>query len=397
MEITRKNIGNEITQYKLLNASLASVFELGYATALWRSPESNQKHQIIDMSPEIEITEEQLEDLQPGFLFSKFTGSEKYYIKAHLHLEVDGMGSSLSSNTRDYSSEKYSDLLQRNISKDVVSGFTINHEAKPVNTSHSHYIDYIKNGMEQISNGEFLKVVPARSKVIDIPEGFNIIQFFLDLCEQYPNAFISLVSVPGHGTWIGASPESLISMDSKGIFQTVSLAGTQSYDPEKELYDMPWTQKEIEEQALVTRYVIDCFKKIRLREFEEHGPKTVKAGNLCHLRTDFKVNTLETNFKDLGSVMLELLHPTSAVCGMPMKNALDFIQKYEGFDREFFSGFLGPVNINEEIHLFVNLRCIQLLEKQAILYAGAGVTAYSIPENEWKETELKYNTMANLF
>ena len=77
-------------------------------------------------------------------------------------------------------------------------------------------------------------------------------------------------------------------------------------------------QKDIEEQALVERYVISCFKKIRLREYDEHGPKTMIAGNVLHLKTEFEVDMVATNFPQLGSVMLNLLHPTSAVCGMPL-------------------------------------------------------------------------------
>ena len=97
--------------------------------------------------------------------------------------------------------------------------------------------------------------------------------------------------MPHVGTWIGASPETLI--ETKGdIFTTMSLAGTQKATGDNPLKSVAWTQKEIEEQALVSRYIVSCFKKIRLREYEEHGPKTVLAGNLLHLRSDFKINML---------------------------------------------------------------------------------------------------------
>ncbi len=158
-----------------------------------------------------------------------------------------------------------------------------------------------------------------------------------------------------------------------------------------------WTQKDIEEQALVCRYIISCFKKIRLREYVETGPKTVVAGNLLHLKTDYDVDMTATGFPQLGSIMLKLLHPTSAVCGMPLQNALDFLAKEEKYDREFYSGFIGPVNIDSESHIYVNLRCMQILkDKKAQLYAGAGVTSDSIPEKEWEETEIKMNTLLNV-
>ncbi len=100
-----------------------------------------------------------------------------------------------------------------------------------------------------------------------------------------------------------------------------------------------------------------------------------------------------TNFYDLGSVMLKLLHPTSAVCGLPKDPSYEFIKAQENFDRQFFSGYLGPVNLKNNTSIFVNLRCMQLLNKFGIAYSGAGVTAYSNPEKEWEETEMKCATL----
>ena len=176
-------------------------------------------------------------------------------------------------------------------------------------------------------------------------------------------------------------------------FRTVSLAGTQRYIPGMDLRSVAWTEKEIEEQAMVCRYIISCFKKIRLREYDEHGPRTAVAGNLLHLKTDYVVDMTATNFPQLGSVMLQLLHPTSAVCGMPLEPATKFLKSNEGYDREYYSGFLGPVNFRNQSSIFVNIRCMQLITNEAILYAGAGVTIDSIPDKEWEETEMKFETL----
>ena len=176
----------------------------------------------------------------------------------------------------------------------------------------------------------------------------------------------------------------------------MSLAGTQQFTDEQPLHALPWTQKEIEEQAMVSRYIINRFKEIRLREFEEVGPRTVKAGNLVHLCSTFTVDTVVTDYEDLGSTMLKLLHPTSAVCGMPKPLAKALISSLEKHPRKLYSGYLGPVNMKEGSHIYVNLRCMEVIGDEAVLYAGAGVTAYSNTENEWLETELKCNTMLNI-
>ncbi len=252
----------------------------------------------------------------------------------------------------------------------------------------TQFIRLVQHGIEAIERGTLEKVVPARVRLIPLSEGFDLGKTFIELLESYPNSFVNFFHIPQIGTWIGATPEVLI--ETKGdFFYTMALAGTQPAVGENPLKTAAWTQKEIEEQALVCRYIVDCFKKIRLREYEEHGPKTAMAGNLLHLRTDFKVDMKATGFPQLGSVMLDLLHPTSAVCGMPRKEAHEFLKENEGFDRSFFAGFLGPVNIQNETSIYVNLRTAEICGEKALLYAGAGVTEESDPEKEWEETELK--------
>ena len=66
---------------------------------------------------------------------------------------------------------------------------------------------------------------------------------------------------------------------------------------------------------------------------------------------------------------------------------------YEGYFRDFYTGYLGTVNMSEESHIFVNLRCMQVLDNQAVLYAGGGITKHSKPQKEWEETEMKFKTL----
>jgi isochorismate synthase len=249
---------------------------------------------------------------------------------------------------------------------------------------------------DEITRGNAEKIVPSRTKNVDLPTDFNLLDSFQRLCDAYPHAMVSIVSGPRIGTWMGATPEMLVSVNKDQIFHTVAIAGTQAFHEGTDLRSISWTQKEIEEQVLVVRYIISCFKKIRLREYEERGPKTIVAGNVLHLKTEFEVDMVATNFPQLGTIMLQLLHPTSAVCGMPLEATLNFLKQHEGYDRQFYSGYLGPVNIFQESNLYVNLRCMQLFENQAILYAGAGVLSDSDPETEWHETEMKMNTLLRI-
>lgn len=265
----------------------------------------------------------------------------------------------------------------------------------PHEATREEYTALVERGVAAIEAGQVLKVVSSRAVRRPLPAGFDALRAFVELEHRYPLAFASLVSAPGAGTWFGATPETLVQLTEDGRFCTMALAGTQPRLHDHAPNTAIWRQKEIEEQALVARYIVSCFKQLRLREYDETGPRTVAAGELLHLRTDFSVNLRHVPFPTLGTDMLRLLHPTSAVGGMPKQAALDFLHQYEGYDRAYYSGFLGPVNLPVAgvSRLYVNLRGLQLRPTEAILYAGTGLTVDSDPAREWQETELKLTTV----
>ena len=266
----------------------------------------------------------------------------------------------------------------------------------PHAATEAEYTELVRIGVAAIEAQEVVKVVTSRAARRALPTGFDPLVAFEELTRKYPRAFVSLVSASGVGTWLGATPEVLAEVTADGTFHTMALAATQPLTAEFTPRTAIWRQKEIEEQALVARYIVSCFKQLRLREYHETGPRTVIAGQLLHLRTDFEVNLKQVPFPNLGTDMLRLLHPTSAVGGMPKAAAMQFIQAHEGYDRAYYSGFLGPVNVAAPgvARLYVNLRCLQLRADEAVLYAGTGLTVDSDPEREWQETQLKLQTVA---
>lgn len=379
---------------ELLHALLQYAHENNYAFALWRLPASGITNLIIATTT-LEH-KNNLEELPEGFIFSPFDKTQpSYYLKTDLHYCFSEKKiQEASTPTQANSINKLSYILASQQKKKL----KLNNKPSSLSnqSSENDFKILVQKSIDEIEKGSFEKVVPSRHKIVSLPSSFDTIEAFQKLCNRYPNAMISLVNTESSGMWIGASPELLVSVEDNHIFKTVALAGTKPYQEGINLKQVAWTQKEIEEQALVSRYIINCFKKIRLREFEEHGPKTVVAGNLMHLKTEFTVDMKSTNFQQLGSAMLQLLHPTSAVCGMPLESSYDFLKNHEHYDRKFYSGYLGPVNIQNNIHLYVNLRCMQLFENSAIVYAGAGVTVDSMPSAEWQETEMKMNTLLSV-
>ncbi|HEY0653831.1 MAG TPA: chorismate-binding protein [Chryseosolibacter sp.] len=380
------------TETEILNFLLAHALENEQPIAVWRLPFSTITYVVISDKYETIAKNSAIEDLAPGFMFAPFDREkDAIFLPANFIFSFEGK-----------------QLREAKTPLETTSSLWLAESFKPgrkpiVKTAarqpagpFANFNDLVKKAVAAIQQNEFEKVVPSRTKSIPLAENFDIVDSFQKLSAAYATALISFVSVPGVGHWLGATPETLVTVEGKNIFKTVALAGTLPYKEGMNLKQVAWTEKEIEEQALVERYVISCFKKIRLREYEEHGPKSMVAGNLVHLKSEFVVDMAATNFPQLGTVMLQLLHPTSAVCGMPLEPALKFLNANEGYDREFYAGYLGPVNIQNNIHLFVNLRCMKLMDGEARLFAGAGVTVDSEPEKEMNETEMKFRTLLNI-
>jgi isochorismate synthase len=390
--------------------------ETGYPAALWRLPNQTEKHLIVHLGDALTEQPIDLDERPPGFAIGLFDSpnaetdglARAYYLHADRHFVVDSAGVAHEQDTRSRRSyEAFQGHLKQVMGQRTQPArvaFTERTGAvSRQSDTQAQFEATVAEAVRAMQTGQFWKVVISRTKTLDFAQQPDVTMLFDRLCATYPTAFVSVVFLPeGVGgqpaqVWLSATPERLVSLDAAGMFRTVALAGTQSaYTPEgtmKRTADALWSQKEIEEQALVSRYIIGCFKKIRLREYLEEGPKTAQAGNLMHLSTQYTVDTKAVNFPQLGTVMLRLLHPTSAVCGMPRAEASRFIQTHERHDRGFYAGFIGPVNMQNVSELFVHIRCMKIEGQTATLYAGAGLTEDSDPRKEWLETEMKCQTL----
>ena len=378
------------TEWDLLPHLLKNHLGWGHSISLWRLPDSDEKHLLVSIEGVKFLNDVALEESPAGFIFSPFDNE-----KAKLFLKGDLIFSFKNGELLREGKSTFDplDLVNTQKKEQKKTAWFFRDDKSVHSIQQESFTKLVEKCLAGITEGLFEKVVPSRRQAFPLPTDFDPLAIFHQLCETYPHAFVSLVSTPETGTWIGATPELIVSIDSAMKFKTVALAGTQTFKEGTQLKSIAWTQKDIEEQALVCRYIINCFKKIRLREYVEHGPRTAVAGNLIHLKTDYEVDMVATNFPQLGSVMLKLLHPTSAVCGMPLENVKGFLKENEGYDREYYSGYLGPINFKNESNLFVNLRCMQVQKTKAWCYAGAGITVDSEPELEWQETEMKMNTL----
>jgi len=255
----------------------------------------------------------------------------------------------------------------------------------PTYEKHIHtYLDFFKNNNTQ-------KAIYSRVKKVEKSNDFDLIDFFKKLENAYANAFVYLVHLPGLGLWAGATPEILLKYKN-GEAETVALAGTQKLFDDKNIQSLEWGKKEIEEHQMVVDYISKKIKNKNLEIIETSNPYTSKAGAMAHLKQRFR---FKINRKELSGFINDL-HPTPAVCGLPKEKALDLIYSTEPYHRQYYAGYLGMVEANNDVDFYVNLRCMKIYNNNATLFIGGGITADSTPQKEWEETELKANTLLNV-
>ena len=302
---------------------------------------------------------------EKGFVFASFDGAKTYLIP-----------------------ESESELLHFSLDKKEIA-FSGKELTKAGNVAKSDFTTLVANGIQAIKNEQFQKVVLSRTEKVEV-EDFDMVDAFKKLVLLYPSAFVYCFYHPKIGNWIGATPEQLLKV-TENNFETISLAGTQKDTGSSEIL---WGEKEKEEQQFVTDYLVSRLKNVA-KAVQFTKPYSIKAGSIWHIKTD--VSGVLNSDSSLKKV-IQLLHPTPAVCGLPKEIAKDFILENEPYDRSFYTGFLGELNCSptkESISsdLFVNLRCMQIKDSQAHLYIGCGITKDSDPEKEWEESVNKSMTM----
>lgn len=330
---------------------------------LYRKPNSNTVIGMFQLNDDLYDVNNFTEK---GFVFASFDGNKIFLIP-------------------EYQSEKI-EFVWENEAFD-----SIDNVENVLNTADKEYFEnLVAKGIQTIENGIFQKVVLSRKEIIELDD-FDLIFTFQKMIQSYPTAFVYCFQHPKVGVWLGATPEQLLKVEDN-VIKTMALAGTRKNTGNEYV---EWEDKEKIEQQFVTDYIVSELCKIT-ESITISEPCSVRAGNIWHIKTD--ISGTIGNDQNLKEVV-ELLHPTPAVCGLPKKESRKFIIENENYDRSFYTGFLGELNLDTKTDLFVNLRSMEIVIEQlsqktkANLFIGCGITKDSIPEKEWEESVNKSITM----
>ena len=233
------------------------------------------------------------------------------------------------------------------------------------------------------------KIVLARRMQLTAEATPNPFSLFLNACLAHPNHYVALWWTAETDLWLVATPEVLLESDGSH-WHTMALAGTEAWNGETAVADIErWSHKNRREQQLVADEVANCLRPY-VQELEASPTYPCRAGNVVHLRTDFRfaLKATATPYN-----IIENLHPTPAVCGVPRHKALEAILEAEAEPRRYYAGYSGMLTPEGQTHFYVSLRCLSIHEKAITLYAGGGLLSSSVEIEEWEETERKLQTM----
>lgn len=418
--------------------ALSELYQRGYSFALYRLP---QQEPVLILSQNSVAKLQCLADLQSyqGFLFAPFALTKDtpalMIVPEHSTrsaTQISALLSSLSSLTTP-SSAPQTDSTESNSTgagaKHEQPEFTGSElpadirerwgELAGDSSAYARYCQAFAAFMQELSAGGCGKLVLSRQQSVSLPAHFAALQAWAKACSLYPNMMVSLVATKDGGMWLGSSPEILLS-GSGAAFRTVALAGTMPLSPASgqqqsndaavlpQLSD--WSPKNRTEQQIVVDYIASLLQQ-HASCYSVVGPFTARAGKVVHLKSEF-VFKLKTS--SALAAMVEALHPTPAVCGLPKERAFAFIQAHEGYNRSYYAGIVGPFNYQEHTALYVNLRCLRLEEpccsllplsatadelpvRHATLFAGGGILSSSEVQDEFKETCAKMATLYELW
>lgn len=253
----------------------------------------------------------------------------------------------------------------------------------------------VATALRHMSGHPIKKIVLAHAFDLVRDQTFQPAHSLLQLRQRHPDCYVFAMQNSQGRTFIGASPERLLSL-CQGQLITDALAGsaprgaTAKADRQLALR-LLHSPKEQGEHRMVVDFLARQLTGLGLRPYYGPTPILLRLSNIQHLHTPMRALVLGRTH---ALQIVEALHPTPAVAGVPTREACEQIQRYEQFDRGLYAAPLGWVGANGDSEFIVGIRSALIDQNWARLYAGAGIVAGSDPEREWAEINLKFRALS---
>ncbi|MBA2479150.1 MAG: isochorismate synthase [Planctomycetes bacterium] len=264
------------------------------------------------------------------------------------------------------------------------------------------YQERVEDVVSLIRDGAMRKVVLARAVDETLSSSVDEASVLTRLHAQGgAETTVYAHDVDDGSLFVGASPELLFSAEGNRVV-AMALAGSspRATDPaeDQRLIDaLMASTKERKEHGVVVEHLVSILRP-RCHGFAiPPAPHPRLLNRLLHLETLLEADLRQPDYLEL----LQALHPTPAVCGLPTPTAANYIARHEHLHRGLYTGALGWTT-PQSCRFIVPLRGAILRDASmtadkragiARLFAGAGIVETSDPAAEFAETELKFEIM----
>jgi menaquinone-specific isochorismate synthase len=254
------------------------------------------------------------------------------------------------------------------------------------------YAHNVALAVEILRSKEIDKVVLARSVRGVVPEAIDAAAVAQRLHHREPLCTIYSIPTDGERRFVGATPE-LIARRTGRTLRCHPLAGTialpANVEPEDYLTWLLGSTKNLHEHSVPVTEIVTALEGVYDDVQADASPSIVALRTLAHLGTWIEATCRdESNAPDALGV-LRLLHPTSAVCGVPRQSAYELIRRLEQIDRGYYAGPLGWIDANGDGEWWIGFRGVLVKGTEFEAWAGAGIVSESDPIAEREETKAK--------
>jgi isochorismate synthase len=263
----------------------------------------------------------------------------------------------------------------------------------------AHATAHMVDDVEQASIDPLHKVVLSRSLLLNSTAPIDIRRLLARLrLDPSVTTFGAPLPSVQHGvprTLVGATPELLLAKSGRTV-SSHPLAGSTprrpaAADDRAAAAALLRSDKDQREHAAVVDAIADVLTPFCTSLDFARSPELVSTATMWHLGTRITGQLRDDAISSLE--LLDAVHPTPAVCGVPQPRAQSLIAELEGFDRDYFTGAVGWCDARGDGRWMVTIRCAEVAGTRARLYAGAGIVIGSDPVGEGAETSAKFETM----
>jgi menaquinone-specific isochorismate synthase len=260
--------------------------------------------------------------------------------------------------------------------------------------SHLEFKAVIQDALSAIEQETYRKLVLANAVDVSYSQPLNVLRSLDNLRHSYPDCYVFSMSNGKGQTFIGASPERLLSLNGKELLID-ALAGSaprgKSDAEDKALANnLLHSDKDRHEHQIIIDLICQCLQHLGIPYEQPLPPKLLQLQNIQHLQT--LIRAQHPSHLHLLDILAQL-HPTPAVSGAPRAIACEQIRHYESFERDLYAAPLGWINHQGQGEFIVGIRSALIQGCQARLYAGAGIVAGSDPDRELAEVQLKLQVL----